>query len=151
VNNRDRLSKGCFRDLQRLQEVLHHQNMGDKLPSEPEASPRTGASAAPEADVSASPRYTLPTDLDAAMRHLDDQQLDRLATAVLEERTRRRGSLKAKNSQPHAQVDASSLPLGKLNAVRAAFKAGVTPARIAREFGISRTEVQKALARSAAK
>ena len=30
----------------------------------------------------------------------------------------------------------SVLPLGKLNAVRAAFKAGVTPARIAQEFGI---------------
>ena len=39
-----------------------------------------------------------------------------------------------------------SLPQGKLNAVRAAFKAGVTPARIAREFGISRSDVQKTLA-----
>jgi hypothetical protein len=127
--------------------------MGDKpnIPSEPEVSLRVGLSAAPEADVLASPRYTLPTDLDAAIRHLDDQQLDRLATAVLEERTRRRGPLKANRSQPQVKVDASSLPLGKLNAVRAAFKAGVTPARIAREFGISRTEVQKALARNAAK
>jgi hypothetical protein len=134
-------------------EVLHDRNVGHKpiLPSEPEASPRAGLSAAPEADVSASPRYTLPTDLDAAIRHLDDQQLDRLVTAVLEERTRRRGSLKTKSSQPPAQVDASSLPLGKLNAVRAAFKAGVTPARIAREFGLSRTEVKMALAREGAK
>jgi hypothetical protein len=78
-------------------------------------------------DVSAGPRYALPTNLDAAIRHLDDQQLDRLATAVLEERS----SLKVKSGQPRARVDASSLPLGKLNAARAAFKAGVTPARIA--------------------
>ena len=127
--------------------------MGDKpnIPSEPEVSQRAGLSAASEPDVSASPRYTLPKDLDAAIRHLDDQQLDRLATAVLEERTRRRGPLKANNSQRQVEVDASSLPLGKLNAVRAAFKAGVTPARIAREFGSSRTDVKMGLAREAAK
>jgi hypothetical protein len=33
--------------------------------------------------------------------------------------------------------------------VRAAFKAGVTPLRIAREFGISQSDVQKALMREA--
>jgi len=38
------------------------------------------------------------------------------------------------------------LALGKLNAVRAAFKAGVTPSRIARQFGISQSDVRKALA-----
>jgi transposase-like protein len=40
------------------------------------------------------------------------------------------------------------LPLaqGKLNVVRAAFKAGVTPSRIARQFGISQSDVRKALA-----
>jgi transposase-like protein len=43
------------------------------------------------------------------------------------------------------------LPQGKLNAVRAAFKAGVTPNRIAREFGISRSDVQRALAGEAKK
>jgi hypothetical protein len=43
------------------------------------------------------------------------------------------------------------LPQGKLNAVRAAFKAGVTPARIAREFGISQQDVRKALAGDAMK
>lgn len=37
------------------------------------------------------------------------------------------------------------LAQGKLNAVLAAFKAGVTPARIAREFGISQANVRKAL------
>jgi hypothetical protein len=37
------------------------------------------------------------------------------------------------------------LPQGKLNAVRAAFKAGVKPTRIAKEFGLSRSDVQSAL------
>jgi transposase-like protein len=40
---------------------------------------------------------------------------------------------------------------GKLNAVRGAFKAGVTPSRIARQFGISQSDVRKALASDTAK
>ena len=39
-----------------------------------------------------------------------------------------------------------SLTIGKLNAVRAAFKAGVTLARIARQFGITQSEVRQAIA-----
>jgi len=38
------------------------------------------------------------------------------------------------------------LTTGKLNAVRAAFKAGVKPSAIARQFGISQSDVRKALA-----
>jgi transposase-like protein len=38
------------------------------------------------------------------------------------------------------------LPRGQVNAVRAAFKAGITPARIARQFGLSQSNVRKALA-----
>jgi hypothetical protein len=41
---------------------------------------------------------------------------------------------------------AGSLTTGKLNAVRAAFKAGVKPSAIARQFGISQSDVRKALA-----
>ena len=40
---------------------------------------------------------------------------------------------------------AASLTTGKLNAVRAAFKAGAKPAAIARQFGISQSDVRKAL------
>jgi predicted DNA binding protein len=39
-----------------------------------------------------------------------------------------------------------SLTQGQVNAVRAAFKAGITPSRIARQFGISQSNVRKALA-----
>jgi transposase-like protein len=38
------------------------------------------------------------------------------------------------------------LTTGKLNAVRAAFKAGVKPSAIARQFGILQSDVRKALA-----
>jgi DNA-directed RNA polymerase specialized sigma subunit len=91
-------------------------------------------------------RYVLPKDLDAAIKHLDDQQLDRLVSVALEERTRRKKPIVHDKSQRNAEAVSSPLPQGKLNAVRAAFKAGVTPARIAREFGISRSDVQRALA-----
>jgi hypothetical protein len=40
----------------------------------------------------------------------------------------------------------ASLTTGKANAVRAAFKAGVKPPVIARQFGISRSDVSKVLA-----
>jgi predicted transcriptional regulator len=44
------------------------------------------------------------------------------------------------------EAAAVSLTPGKLNAVLAAFKAGVTPARIAREFGIPQSDVRKVIA-----
>jgi hypothetical protein len=99
-------------------------------------------------------RYVLPNDLNGAIRRLDDQELDRLASAVDEERSRRKKPPVAEEGQQrqrHAEGGAVSLPQGKLNAVRAAFKAGVTPARIAREFGVSRSDVQRALADKAKK
>ena len=55
-------------------------------------------------------RHVLPKDLPNAVKHLNDEELDRL-----------------------------------LNAVHAAFKAGITPARIARQFGLSQSDVKKAL------
>jgi len=39
-----------------------------------------------------------------------------------------------------------ALTRGQVNAVRAAFKAGITPSRIARQFGISQSDVRKVLA-----
>jgi hypothetical protein len=104
-----------------------------------------------ETAVATPSRYVLPKDLDEAIRHLDDQQLDRLVSAALEERTRRKRPFVLDNGHWNAQAVSPPLPQGKLNAVRAAFKAGVTPARIAREFGISRSDVQRALAAEAKK
>ena len=95
-------------------------------------------------------RHVLPKNLDAAIRQLDDQELNRLVTAALEERARRKPPPVPNETQPRkrdAEAVAMSLPQGKLNAIRAAFKAGV----IAREFGISQQDVRKALASDARK
>src|SRR6478672_2837470 len=53
---------------------------------------------------------------------------------------------KPQRRQEAAEDRAGSLTTGKLNAVRAAFKAGVKPSAIARQFGISQSDVRKALA-----
>ena len=46
----------------------------------------------------------------------------------------------------HVDTTQIQLTRGQINAVRAAFKAGITPPRIARQFGISQSNVRKALA-----
>jgi hypothetical protein len=71
---------------------------------------------------------------------------------VLAEQKRRGGTLpeSAENSR-RLEPAAVSLPSGKLNAVRSAFKAGVKPSQIARQFGISQADVRKALARDGSK
>jgi hypothetical protein len=112
--------------------------------SSPSESPTPAISR--ETETALSSRHVLPRDLGAAIRRLDDEELDRLVSAALEERSRRKTLCVPEESQPKRRVEAVALPHGKLNAVRAAFKAGVTPARIAREFGISRSDVQRALA-----
>ena len=105
------------------------------------------------------------------IKHLTDGELDFLHATTLEEMKRRgrtlqgvetdlptlrhrfdaRPDLKKQPSQTskrrHVDVaEAPPLTQGKLNAVRAAFKAGVTPSRIAKQFGISQSDVRQALA-----
>jgi hypothetical protein len=98
-------------------------------------------------------RHVLPANLENAVRYLNDHELNQLLSAVIAEQKRRGKKLLAKN--PRAQranaIAAAHLTQGKLNAVRAAFKAGVTPSRIARQFGISQSDVRKALASDTAK
>ena len=103
-----------------------------------------------EPAAAASQSYALPTNLPSALSHLDDDQLDRLLTAAHAEQQRRGKKISASNEpsrkQKTKEVNAPPLAQGKLNAVRAAFKAGVTPSRIARQFGVSLSDVRKALA-----
>jgi hypothetical protein len=105
--------------------------------------------------ATAAQRHVLPNDLTNAIKHLEDNELDQLFSAVLAEQKRRGKSRPNTNeSLPKRRtVKAVAVPLtqGKLNAVRAAFKAGVTPSRIARQFGISQSDVRKALASNTAK
>src|SRR6187397_2207463 len=97
-----------------------------------------------------SPRHVLPRDLPAAIKHLDDRELARLVAAALAEQKRRGGKPVIASSKPlrKQRAEAVSAPLttGKLNAVRAAFKAGVKPTQIARQFGLSNADMRKALA-----
>ena len=101
-------------------------------------------------------RHFLPNDLAGALKRLDDEEIGALLAAVTteaERRGRRPPSLAKEKPgaggrpQRRQQVsEDSALTTGKLNAVRAAFKAGVKPSAIARQFGISQSDVRKALA-----
>lgn len=99
-------------------------------------------------------RYALPTNLPHALKQLADNDLDRLLSAVIAEQNRRGKKVAVSDeSSRKRQVKSLDVPLtqGKLNAVRAAFKAGVTPSRIARQFGISQSDVRQALIATATK
>ncbi len=135
------------------------------------SAPPTKLSATEAATETARQRHILPKDLPNALKHLSDGELDFLHAATLEEVKRRgrmplgvetdlqtlrhrfdvRPNLTNIQSPPikkRRNVDIAEVPLaqGKLNAVRAAFKAGITPSRIARQFGLSQSVVRKALA-----
>jgi predicted DNA-binding protein (UPF0251 family) len=96
-------------------------------------------------------RHILPKDLPNAFKHLNDEELDRLLAVTLAEAKRRgRQTIPTYKPSPSRNVEAAvSLTRGQINAVRAAFKAGITPARIARQFGLSQSDVRKALATAA--
>ncbi len=120
--------------------------------------------AAEEASESEPQRYVLPKNLRNAVKHLSDGELDLMHAATLEELKRRgrtpqgvetdlsaRPVLTNIQSPPtkkrwHVDIAAVPLTLGQVNAVRAAFKAGITPSRIARQFGLSQADVRKDLA-----
>ena len=116
-------------------------------------------------------RTALPKDLPRAIRYLEDRELDWLLRVATEEANRRGRPMPMAEASPTNTPAASSEPIpgetkplsrpthqrqirpaaaaltkGQVNAVRAAFKAGVTPPRIARQFGLSQSQVRKALA-----
>ena len=94
------------------------------------------------------PRYFLPKDLPQAVKALSDQELDQLSAAVLVEQQRRGKRSPSNENAQQRRVEEVSAPIstGKMNAVRAAFKAGLKPSQIARQFGISQSDVRKTLA-----
>jgi hypothetical protein len=118
-------------------------------------------------------RHVLPKDLPNAVKQLSDGELDLLYTATLKELGRRGKSLpnvgtsstlspadlppkpppatKKHSHGRQVKVAPISLTRGLVNVVRAAFKAGVTPSRIARQFGLTQSDVRKALASDEAK
>jgi hypothetical protein len=112
-------------------------------------------SASGSAAASASTRrHVLPNDLPNALKQLDDRELDRLLSVALAEQKRRGGKSPTSNetsSKRRVKAVAVPLTISKINAVRAAFNAGVTPSRIARQFAISQSDVRKALASDGSK
>jgi len=134
--------------------------------------PTRSTSAEESAVVSAgdklSSRHVLPRDLSSALNQLDDGELDRLLEATRDELQRRGRSLTSTRViRPTTQMSTEqrasdqstatperrqpeepnvALTQGQVNAVRATFKAGITPSRIARQFGISQSDVRKVLA-----
>ena len=118
-----------------------------------------------------SPRYVLPKDLSNALQQLDDLELDRLVAASRHEQQRRgRPMISAPEIRPTTHISPGeltsklsvakdsrserlqlpqpkgTLKQGQVNAVLAAFAAGIAPSRIARQFGLSQSNVQKVLA-----
>jgi hypothetical protein len=99
--------------------------------------------------TAAASRHVLPNDLPTAIKHLEDQELDQLFAAVVAERLQRGMKSPVPDKIPNkrsVQATAVSLTPGKLSAVRAAFKAGVTPTKIAKEFGLSQADVRSVIA-----
>jgi hypothetical protein len=116
--------------------------------------PNPPPSATADAPTASFRRHVLPKDLPAAIEQLDDQELDGLQAAVLAEQ-KRRGRKPAESVLPpdKRRIEAAVFHLtpGKMNAVRAAFKVGVKPSQIARQFGLSQSDVRKALASDASR
>jgi DNA-binding NarL/FixJ family response regulator len=135
-------------------------------------SPPPSSPPAPEATAEPAPqRHVLPKNLHRAVKHLSDGELELLHAATLEEMKRRSKlppsvGVDSQQSPGHSSnsvikrlppsdksshrrqtdIPEVSLTRGQVNVIRSAFKAGITPARIARQFGISQSNVRKALA-----
>ena len=104
----------------------------------------------------------LPDDLVSSLRLLADAELERLQSAVVNEVARRgpptpplgRASdpsdererrVRTISSPQTRQFPSSGVTAGKANAIRAAFRAGLKPATIARQFGVPQSVVRQVL------
>ena len=87
----------------------------------------------------------LPVDLGRSLRYLDDADLDRLVEAATME-ARRRGRQAGKTSGGRARGRPAPVTPGQEKLILAAFEAGLKPAAIAREFRLSRAQVDGVLA-----
>lgn len=103
--------------------------------------------------LSSEPRHFLPKDLAGSLKRLDNGEIDTLLAAVTTEAAHRGrlpkpqpAAAKPAGRRAAAEEIANGLTKGTLNAVRAAFKAGVKPSAIARQFRISQSDVRRALA-----
>jgi DNA invertase Pin-like site-specific DNA recombinase len=90
----------------------------------------------------------LPEDLLGSLAILSEQDFERLRGAVAEEAARRGRRLNpapALKERKARSPATDSVTTAKANLVRAAFKAGVKPLAIARQFGLSQAIVRELL------
>jgi hypothetical protein len=106
----------------------------------------------PEDVRSPSQRRLLPHDLDVALKYLTDGEFAALAKAVEQEKLRR--SPQAAASAPKVQKpvqkkaatsNVEGLTQSQVNLIRSSVKAGVKPATLSRQFGLSRAQITAAL------
>lgn len=98
-------------------------------------------------------RRLLPQNLDATLRYLTDEDLNRLLVAVTKERERRGALVAAAQppsvGAPELAVSGTSrvegLTQSQINLIRASIKAGVKPSVLSRQFGISQAQIRAAL------
>ena len=135
---------------------------------------RAGAGGAPRKAASSDPGFdrppnapvvALPADLGKSLRLLDDDGLDRLKKAVIEEArrrgrhlpegpsaarrgTERSGPAKGTGAKAGAQDGAAPVTAGQERLILAAYEAGLKPAAIAKEVRVSRATVQHVIARA---
>lgn len=95
------------------------------------------------------PRTVLPQNLAASLRHLPEQDILRLAKAVAVE-LQSRGlpapkqiSLPRRNRAP--DPDLSQLTISQINLIRSSTQAGVKPAALSRQFGLTRAQITAVL------
>ena len=127
----------------------------------PEAASQRAGSPPPIGDAIRG--LALPADLGRALRYLDDAELNRLQQAILAE-ARRRGQLPPEGDAPESRRGEKKTPgratqpvsaqkrepapvtPGQERLIRAAWEAGLGPAAIAREFRVSRAQVEHVIA-----
>ena len=128
--------------------VTRARNRGDASPDLFNG-PAMDDSVRSKAPAAARPRPLLPSDLAASLQILSAAEFERLFTAVNGEASRRRKSEptsgRAHGPRPQKANPPAGIPSGKANAVRAAFKAGVKPSAIARQFGLSQADIRALL------
>ena len=99
------------------------------------------------------PRVTLPRNLSATLRGLEDVELETLQREVTAEIKRRRSAKPTETIEEvpppqtlsPAKAAAADVPTGKANLIRASHQAGMKPVAIARSLRISRSLVDRVL------
>ena len=120
------------------------------------AAPKTPV--APTQTSRATPSVLLPSHLKASLAILNDRDFELLLVEMMKEAGRRGDRVKFLDAPTNATNPANMpsnnqrkapstdhIPIANANFVRAAFKAGVKPTAIARQFGLSQAAVRELL------